>query len=406
MKKWHCVLAIAAIALGACGGDKNGGTSGGGGTGGSGGAMCGGDFPIAFGMGMACVAAPSQAAQRSACGDESGITDYCATDGSTAPVLGCLPPSLASPSGARATVTGFVKVFSNGGNADGIRLEVFRAAQITSIESLASAAPAGSIATVLSQADVDARNVRACPTKDVPDHPPCRIPTNDCAVPCQSALDSTAGEYCSDGVCLQRQRYEAHYEIPDIEVDVPLVVRTGGPMGNGDPRWAPLVAFNAIVSSADPMCVEENDVDCWEDAGHTRYRYFPSALSRNDYQIIPPAAGLSSGIPAGKGAVAGEVRDCGNVRIEFAQVGISPPPTHFTYFNDNPFKTLPNLGRMNMGTDGLGLFTGLNITPGPVVVQAVGDVNGATTDLGSARVIVFPDTVTTVLINGGRPIGS
>ena len=38
-----------------------------------------------------------------------------------------------------------------------------------------------------------------------------------------------------------------------------------------------------------------------------------------------------------------------------------------------------------------------------VTVQAVGEVAGETVDLGRAEVIVFPDTVTTVLLNGGRP---
>ncbi len=89
---------------------------------------------------------------------------------------------------------------------------------------------------------------------------------------------------------------------------------------------------------------------------------------------------------------------------QFAEVGLNPPATSFTYFNDNPFKTLPNAGRLSEGTDGLGLFAGLSVAPGPVKVAAVGQVNGANGALGEADVIVFPDSVTIVLVNGGRAL--
>lgn len=413
------LLVPSTLLLAACGGGSGGGAGAGGGVGGTGGGggsgggavSCSGEFSTEH-RGT-CVVPPTSPATRSACGDSTGISEYCDAAGTATPRLDCLtedgyPAPIPMPQSRSATMAGTVKVFSAGGNSDGVKVEVFRASDITSAESLGQATPVGSMTTALTQADIDAvpPRVRACPTKDVLDHPPCSKPTTDCNPACNSALSASGAgaQYCSNGMCLDRQRYEAHYEIPNVPVDTALIVRTGGPMGAADTQWAPLVAFRVVLSSTDPVCASETQLDCWEDADKTRYRYLPNALSRNDYKVIPTSAGLSSGIPAGKGAVAGEVRDCDNVRVEFAQIGVAPAATTFTYFNDNFFNTRPNLGRLSMGTDGLGLFSAFNVAPGSAKVAAVGLVGGLVKTLGVAEVFVFPDTVTTVNINGGRPI--
>jgi hypothetical protein len=400
---------VAAVALASAVGCGSGGGAGGGGGGAAGGGGGTGTCPGEFGLSWegTCAKAPSKPAQRSACQDSSKITEYCASNGVSAPQVACLAGAVAPmPAGRKATMAGFVKVFSGGGNSDKVKIEVFKAADITGADSLGRAAALGSAMTSLTQANVDAGTVRACPAKDVPGNPPCSPPSTDCSPACASdiSLTGSGAQYCASGTCVDRLRYEAPYEIAGVDVDVPLVVRTSGAMGTSDTQWAPLVAFRVILASSDPICTDEAQTECWQDDARTTYRYFPNALSRSDYQVIPTSAGLSAGIPAGKGVVAGEVRDCQNVRLEFAQVGINPPASTFTYFNDSPFKTLPNTGRLGEGTDGLGLFAGLNVAPGAVTVAAVGLVDGANAALGAASVIVFADTVTTVLINGGRPI--
>ncbi len=391
------------LSLVACGSDHPGGGGGGAGSGGGDGSgTCQGQFSLAW-KGT-CAVAPTMPARRSVCRDGSGITDYCADDGVLAPVLGCLGQTATAPASRAITLKGHVRVFSGGGDSTGVKLDVYKATDLGSADALGRAAPIGGATTTITQADVDAGNVRACPTKDVPGNPPCARPDTDCSSPCQTMLGASGAQYCSKGVCVDRLRYEAPYQIPSVPSDTPLAVRAAGPMGTSDGKWAPLVSFRVIASSADPRCATEQSVDCWEDAAKTEYRFQPVALSRSDYQIIPTSAGLSSGIPTGKGVVAGEVRDCQNVRIEFAEVGLNPPATSFTYFNDNPFKTLPNAGRLSEGTDGLGLFAGLSIAPGAVKVAALGQINGDNAALGEADVVVFPDTVTIVLLNGGRPI--
>jgi hypothetical protein len=352
-----------------------------------------------------CIVPPSTEVVRTECGGMAGIRENCQTDGVTTASLACLPNQApATPSGAKVALSGWVRVFSNGGNSDRVVIEVFKAADLPTSESIATAQPIASFQTALTEDDVTQLRVRACPTKDVPDKPPCIVPTNDCNPPCLSRLADNPGEYCSSGMCLERQRYESRYRVEGVDADVPLIFRTRGPAGAGDMRWAPLVIVRIIAATADPVCASDDDEVCWEDAAKTTYRLDSNVLSRSDYQIIPTAAGLSSGITPGKGAVAGEVRDCTNVRLEFAQVGLAPQPTVFTYFNGNPFKTLPSNGRISEGTDGLGLYSGMNLSPGSVKVRAAGRVGGVITDLGSADVLVFADSVTVVPINAGRPV--
>ena len=64
--------------------------------------------------------------------------------------------------------------------------------------------------------------------------------------------------------------------------------------------------------------------------------------------------------------------------------------------------TLPAAGRRD--TDALGLFSGMNLAAGKVRVRAQGQVGGSLVDLGAADAIIFPDTVSIVGINAGRPI--
>jgi len=165
-----------------------------------------------------------------------------------------------------------------------------------------------------------------------------------------------------------------------------------------------MVQFRVILPTNDPMCASgDTSADvCWKDAGKTQYEASIAVLSRSDYNSIPTSVGLSAGITAGHGAIAGEVRDCTDVRLEHATVGYSPTPDRFAYFNSIPFMTLPANGKLD--TDALGLFSGMNLPAGKVRVRAQGKVGGNLVDLGGADAIIFHDTVSIVGINAGRPI--
>ena len=386
---WVCLLIIPA-----CGG--------GGGTGGSGGSMggCAGMYPAKY-MDTCMPSAPTNETVRTLCSNPYGISEYCGTDTSTMPVLTCLPnkaDSTAPATPATATLTGFVKVFSAGPSSDMIKVEVFRQSDLVNGTSLATAGALGTFTTNV-QTDITAGTARACPQPEQGTAPPpCVVPTSDCTPACGST------DYCSSGTCITRKRFEARYTIGDLPTNTPLAIRTSGPSGDNDATWAPLVQFRVIIPTNDPMCAAGNTAAdlCWKDAGKTQYEASVAVLSRADYNSIPTSVGLPAGITAGEGAVAGEVRDCSNVRLEHATVGYSPTPDKYAYFNSIPFMTLPANGKLD--TDALGLFSGMNLPAGKVRVRAQGKVGGNLVDLGGADAVVFPNTVTIVGINAGRPI--
>ncbi len=357
-----------------------------------------------------CSRPPSQEAARTQCGD---VKEDCDTTGVLQPDLDCLTasPPVLPPDPATVTLEGFADVFSNGPSADGVRVEVFRASDITpAITDLSQITPINSIDLVLDATTV--LTARACPQENNDPEElrgDCVIPDTDCTA-CDVAVD--APDFCYKTQCHPMQRWEVYYSIPNIPTNTFLVLRSIGLSGGAvDPdhvTWAPLVQYNVFLSTADPACVLDpykGDENCLDQTGATPvYRLNANLLSRSDYDTIPITAGLSSGVSPGHGAVAGEVHDCDDIRVEFAQIGYNPVPLRAIYFNGNPVTTLPELGRALDGTDRLGLFAGLDLPPGEVTVAALGLIDGTVTLLGQFTARVFPNTVTTIGINGGKPV--
>jgi hypothetical protein len=391
--------AAAAFALAACGGSSNNNGN--------------GDLGQACTMieGL-CVKPPATptVAKRTACGE---VTEFCDKTSRPAPNLGCLatPPT---PSGGptEVTLTGFVDVFSSGPNSSGVSISVYDAAQLLNGAAIGGVTPLAKLDNV----DLDPATQRAC-DKEIKNG--CSIPSRtQCTLPvCGDGLDGRPdnSKYCranSDGSfsCNDRLRWEARYTMPvKLPTNKQLVVRVTGPNGAPDQTWANLITWNVYLSSAARSCaapranLEDNDCLDLSDAANPTFRLNVNALSKSDYTNIPVTAGLSSGIPAGRGAAAGEIHDCDNVRIEGAVVEVSPQPERSTYFNGNPNRTLPDSTRAV--TDRLSLYAGLSLAPGKVKVVAAGLLTdgGPLTSLGAFEAWVYPDSVSVINVNGGKP---
>jgi hypothetical protein len=212
-------------------------------------------------------------------------------------------------------------------------------------------------------------------------------------------------KYCRDNndgttSCEGRLRWEAKYTLPTmLPTNKQLAIRVTGPNGQPDQTWATVVSWNVVLSTGAKACTSADQSNC---LSGTNYQLNINALSKSDYQSIPVTAGLSGGITVGRGAAAGEVHDCDDVRVENVVVGVSPTPDRISYFNGNPITTVPDSSRL--GTDRLGLYTGLNLPPGPVKVVTGGTLDGTTlVPMGSFEAYIYPDTVSILNINGGRP---
>lgn len=333
---------------------------------------CGADQ---FLTGCVCVDAPEPAAEfstnRVGCSQltsEGAVRnpedDFC-VEGAVdeAPNLGCMMPGSYRTVGTSEMVTmyGVVDVFGNGGDADAITVEVY------------AEGADGALGEMLGTAIADIGD------------------------PCSE----TEIQYENDLPTDERQL--GFYAIPNIPSETPLIVKTSG----APSFWRSIYTYN-VVATNDEVESDPPPGDACETLrtgaafdGVPRYEFRARILSDSDWTSIPLTAGLTEGVRATSGVVAGEVHDCDDVRLEFAQAATAPRAEVLTFFNDNPDNPLPSLGRTE-GTSLLGLYAALDIPEGPVDVSAVGSVGGEVVSLGWYRARIFAGAVTTVTLRGLR----
>ena len=179
-------------------------------------------------------------------------------------------------------------------------------------------------------------------------------------------------------------RWECPFEYPGVPSETELAIRTENP--SGVMRWSPLVQYNIYVPNSEIV----------DGSWTTDVR----ALAEDDFTVIPQTA-IGSPITSGNGAVAGEVHDCGDVRLLDAVVDIDKQKKLLTYFSSSEANPVPDTSAR--GTSPLGLYAALDVAEGPVTVAAGGLVNGEFVSLGQHRVWVYPNTVTSVTFKGLRP---
>ncbi len=386
-RRAFCLLAGLLLPLAACGDDD-----GGNGNQNNQGLDCPRNFEVSP-SGKACVYGTLSETERTQCGD---VWEDCDETGTLTPDLSCLDQTVEPPANPPlVTMTGYVDVFSSGGDdVDGVRVQVFRQSDVTANASLDSLTPVAETTLSIDQSMVDSGQVRAClkNNDDVANlQVECPVPTDDCDPPCQDTLDGN--EFCYQGQCYERLRYEVRYSLENVPTYEFLVVRTIGPQGVSDSNWAPIVQYNVYLRTTDAAYDESTNT----------YETEVNLISRQDWFQIPQVMGLSNGVAPGKGVIAGEVHDCQGLRLTGAQVGLYPMTDYFSYFNGNPVSTLPNMSQLQRGTNRLSLYAAMNLDPGPLRVEAWGLVGGEPTLLGHHTVQIFPDSVTIVSINDGMP---
>jgi hypothetical protein len=123
------------------------------------------------------------------------------------------------------------------------------------------------------------------------------------------------------------------------------------------------------------------------------------ARAQDDYTLIPQTA-MGKTMEPGRGAIGGEVHDCGDVRLINAIVG-SDKAAVLTYFTDDELKPLPDVSAKATST--LGLYSLLDVSEGPVHVAAAGVQDGKLVGVGFFKARVFANSVTSVTFRGLRP---
>lgn len=265
--------------------------------------------------------------------------------------LGCLdaPGELGTPK--TVTLKGFVRVFSSGGDSQGVKIEIFKEG------------PGGALGELVGA--------------------PTRTTNNDAESPPQMPKPDWLKK-CPDGGCTFRG-----YTYAGVPTETPLIVKTSD-AGNGE-QWAQLYDYNVFFANS---VVTAGDVVAYE----------PAAVAATDINTVASAAGGFTP-KQDRGLLAGEVHDCGDVRVSGATVDTDVAHDgDMFYFGENESDPLPDKSRGSLGTSKLGLFGTLNLPTGqPIRISALGKTGGQTVLLGTYVVQTFPGAVTALSFRGRRP---
>jgi hypothetical protein len=133
--------------------------------------------------------------------------------------------------------------------------------------------------------------------------------------------------------------------------------------------------------------------------------YDATAAAASDLGTVANAAGGIS-INGSLGLLAGEVHDCGDVRLSGATVNTDTrAETQMFYFTEDEGNPLPYTAATV--TSSLGLFGAINYPTGmPIRVTGVGQdptASGKFLMLGTYVVQMYPGAVTAIALRGRRP---
>lgn len=296
-----------------------------------------------------CVAAPPS-------GDVARTTDTKEYAGTGAPDVGCLKGvgiKPLAPAGKTVTLRGYVKIFANGPDSKNVKVEIYK--EILD----GSGAPTGKLGDKVGETT---------------------------SVDTVSGLTTKKETVYKAGTPNDRTLYP--YEVKGIPTETPFIVKTSSKTSVDVDGWFPLYDYNQVVR--DGVAAADGSV-----------AFDVRALGNDDYASILKAA-YNRPPEAGKSAIAGEVHDCGDVRLSNATVGIGPTAgLGLFYLSDVEDDPLPESGRKS--TSRLGLYAVGALEPSTYTVAAAGKVGGELLGLGSYPVQTFPDSVTVFTFRGLRP---
>ncbi len=300
-----------------------------------------------------CVALvkPSIALQRS-----NDTKEY---SGQGAVNLGCFSPGgypvkIASGTGdtSTVTVTGIAKAFSSGCDLKGVTIEIYKV--------LRTGDPAtdGTLGELV-------------------------------GTPVVTTEASEVVEDTDDG-CTNDKVLNRRFSYPGVPKNTELLIKTSGP------GWSPLYTYGTFIAEGDPHF----------DVKAKTYEKDVRALMSSDYNLIPMTA-TGTPINPGRGAIGGEIHDCGDVRVQNAAVEISGSSSRraLVYFNDDEDSPMPDQSRD--GTGRTSVYAAIDVKAGFQRVTAVGlleaEGQSQVVSLGFYDVRVFPDAVTSVTLRGLQP---
>jgi hypothetical protein len=190
----------------------------------------------------------------------TGLHYFSTANAGYTPNVACLSTPPAAGTTQTVTLKGYVKLFSSGGDSAGVKVEIFKEGTDGALGALVGTA-------VTTSKD------------DVADPP---------QMPLVTWLQKCPPEGC---------KFRS-FTYAGIPTETPLIIKTSDASGSG--TWADLYDYNIYFANS-PVDASMN------------VAYDPSALAATDIGVV--AATVGATIKSGKGLIAGEVHDCGDVRL-------------------------------------------------------------------------------------------
>jgi len=283
--------------------------------------------------------------------------------------LGCLTTPPVAGATQNVTLAGYVKLFASGNDSQGVKVEVYAEA----------AGSTGALGALIGSFTTSG--------DDVADPPQTPLPTWSTKCP-------------ADGCKLRT------YFVANVPTETPLIIKTSDATGSG--QWSDLYDYNIYFANGATTTtapVPSTGIQGFPASGSFA-EYDVSSVAATDVNTVASAAGGLTVAPD-KGVIAGEVHDCGDVRISGATVDTDVAHQGpLFYFNENESDPTPDQSRgpQGIGTSNLGLFGALNLATGtPIHVSAVGKSGGQNVLLGTYTVQVYAGAVTALSFRGRRP---
>lgn len=259
------------------------------------------------------------------------------------------------------TLTGYVWLFSSGQDSAGVKVEVFQEANPTT--------PTGALGTKVGEYTTT---------------------STDAVYP----GDTSWNTKCNSPGCSFRQ-----YTIKNVPTETPLIIKTSD--GSGGSQWVTVYDYNIYFSNS--------KVGTGSDGGAPTASYDATAAASGDPETVANTLGRTWSSST-DGLLAGEVHDCGDVRLAGATVGstVAPDSPGIFYFTSDEGDPLPDTSQGSAGvTSILGLFGGINVPAGkPIRVTAMGKDPADSSKfvmLGTYVVQAYAGAVTAVSLRGRRP---
>lgn len=273
-----------------------------------------------------------------------------------APDISCFSPTTAPKAGTpqNVTIKGYARNFSGGCDPAGVQIEIFKVKRTGGDDDGELGESVGSAVVV---ADL----------------------------PCDATSPPDVCKLVDTSKCPDKRKYRA-FEFANVPTETELVIKTSSSAGTS--RFSPLYDYNIYIPN------DEVTGGVWT--------HDVRAVDSGDYQTIPNTA-YGSPTTAGNGAIAGEVHDCGDIRITGATVYASGKLFNVGYFKDDEKAPLPAALTEQRVTSTLGLYAAYDVAPGKVRVSAAGVLGNDIVSLGYYDVRVFPDSITAMTFRGLRP---